>query len=108
MTTKDIIKGINEYLTNDIDYKLFSKENTYGSVSLVESVSFDITNKKPDTYRSPYYQIQSIDQAKDIFQNVFPTISKVDIDKFFSDVISTKNIDFSQDLFFSIFRSDNV
>lgn len=108
MTTQAIINGINDYLLEDCKYKFEGKRKDSGSITLYESVTFDMVNKKPQNHFAPYFPIQSITQAKNIFKSVIPEINDKKLDDLFYKVLASKKLDFSKKLYFSIFRPNRI
>lgn len=108
MTTKHIVDSINQHLISDINYRLV-QSNKSDYLVLAENIIFDMTNKNPDTHFAPYFQIESIEQAKEIFMSVFPSITEIELETLFTNVLKANHkVDFTEQVFFAIFRPDRL
>lgn len=104
MTTEEIISAIDEYITMDVDYEFISLKNEDGTFKLGDSFTFDISNTDNKHHFAPYFKIESLQQAKEIFKEIASQITDSELENLFKNVMAEKNVDFNKEIYLSIYR----
>ena len=108
MKIQEIIEEINYHLNTDVK-KFVSVKNNEDVDVLVYNILFDITNSIPENNLSPYFEIESIQMAKEILKSIFEIRVHDEGDDTFESkfnlILDSKRVDFSKKLFLSVYNT---
>ncbi len=87
-------------------------KNKNGEVGLGHNVTFDISNAIPDNFFAPYFEVNSIEEARLITKAVLEQQNNYEqielFESTFNKIIESKKIDLSKKLFLSIYKPDRL
>jgi len=102
-----IIKAIDEYLMNDVDYTSVAEVLVPGAAPVVPYGTFEISNTIPAKPIAPYYRVDSIEQAHEIFTTILymhdEELDELASDLYFNEKVQHLTFDPEENLYLSIY-----